>query len=61
MSRLLIWLRNATHFHERMMMRFLRKRGWIVFYLDEQSRVCRGNTCWIKLYQQTTEYGVKYE
>ena len=53
MDKLLVWLRNATHFHERMMMRFLQKRGWVVFYLmPDDVRICRGDTCWMKLYQQ---------
>jgi hypothetical protein len=44
------WLHNALHFHERVMMRYLRKRGWIVFYLEEHSRECNGDICWMKEY-----------
>ena len=36
---------------ERWMMRFLRKRGWVVFYLDEPARKCRGDFCWLALYE----------
>ncbi len=36
---------------EQIMMLYLRKRGWVVFYLEEQARECRG-ICWLKLYQQ---------
>ncbi len=37
---------------EQMMMRFLRRRGWVVFYLKEQNRECdcREGICWLKLY-----------
>jgi len=48
-----VWLHNSMHFHERMMMRFLRRRGWVVFYLDEEARRCNGE-CWLHLYQQST-------
>jgi len=48
-----VWLHNAKHFHHRVMARFLRKRGWVVFYLDENARECNGE-CWLKLYQNTT-------
>jgi len=34
------------------MARFLQKRGWVVFYLEEQHRVCRKDMCWLKLYEQ---------
>lgn len=34
---------------EQFMMRYLRKRGWIVFWLDECARECK-DTCWLKLY-----------
>jgi hypothetical protein len=33
------------------MMRFLRKRGWVVFYLDEPARKCFSGHCWLKLYE----------
>jgi hypothetical protein len=51
MDRFDVWLHNVLHFHERIMMRFLRKRGWVVFYLAEQSRTCNG-VCWMKEYNQ---------
>lgn len=34
------------------MMRFLQKRGWVVFYLEKQARKCPGTTCWLKLYEE---------
>lgn len=58
-ERVRIWLQNLRTAHERMMMRYLRKRGWVVFYLDEQCRFCTaGNdrradeSCWLALYQR---------
>ena len=45
-----IWLRNFMNIHHRIMANFLRKRGWIVFYLKEEHRECQ-NMCWLKLYQ----------
>ena len=33
------------------MMNYLRKRGWVVFYLEKQHRECK-DMCWLKLYQQ---------
>ena len=50
MEKINVWFRNALHFHERIMMRFLQKRNWVVFYLEPQYRVC-GDTCWLKLYE----------
>ena len=50
MDKLIVWFRNACHFHHRLMAHILRKRGWVVFYLDKQSRNCNG-TCWLELYQ----------
>ena len=49
-----MWFRNARMFYERIMMRYLRKRGWVVFWLDKENRSCSGggNTCWLKLYNE---------
>jgi len=33
-------------------MRYLRKRGWVVFYLDEFARKCQSDFCWLNLYEQ---------
>lgn len=51
--RKIIW-HNVFTFHHRMMMRYLRKRGWVVFYLEKEARHCNvenGGTCWLKLYE----------
>ena len=45
-----VWLENMKSFHHRIMQRFLEKRGWVVFYLEEENRVC-GDICWLKLYE----------
>ncbi len=44
------WVENAKTFHHRIMMRYLRRRGWIVFYLEGEARSCN-DMCWIKLYK----------
>ena len=48
-ERIVVWLRNALIFHERVAARYLRNRSWVVFYLEPEARVC-GDTCWLKLY-----------
>ncbi len=55
MSDLEIWFRNALTFHHRVMMRYLRKRGWVVFYLEEEFRNCPEENCWINLYNAFDE------
>ena len=44
-------LENIKTFHHKIMMRYLRKRGWVVFYLDEEVRECK-DMCWLKLYKE---------
>ena len=55
-----VWWQNVKHLHERWMMRFLQKRGWVVFYLEEPARECRA-VCWMKEYcsWQTREVKVR--
>ena len=48
--RLKTFLCNLKSFHHRIMMRYLRKRGWVVFYLEPQHRKCNG-TCWLNVYE----------
>lgn len=50
MGKFRTWLSNAKCFHHRLMMNYLRKRGWVVFYLEENVRVCSGTTCWLQIY-----------
>lgn len=50
------WFRNAVHFHERVMARYLRKRQWVVFYLEEEHRTCSEGFCWLKLYNDEILY-----
>jgi hypothetical protein len=50
--------RNILSFHHRIMANFLRKRGWVAFYLDERSRQCNGE-CWLKLYQSSLTQSAK--
>lgn len=51
MERFKVWLRNAKSTHHRLMANFLRNRGWVVFYLEEEARVCGNGLCWLQLYQ----------
>ncbi len=45
-------IKNLKTFHHRLMMRYLRKRGWVVFYLENSARVCPGDFCWLNIYNQ---------
>jgi hypothetical protein len=51
------WFRNALTFHHRLMAHYLEKRGWVTFYLDENSRKCGKGICWLKLYQDEKKRG----
>ena len=51
------WFANAKNFHQRMMMRYLRKRNWVVFYLEPQVRECKDGFCWMKLYKTAQNDG----
>ncbi len=44
-------LQNMRSGPQRIMAKFLRRRGWVVFYLEEFSRDCKG-LCWLNLYEQ---------
>jgi hypothetical protein len=44
------WFINLKGLHQRIMARFLRKRNWVVFYLEEEHRECN-DVCWLKLYR----------
>jgi hypothetical protein len=35
---------------DRLLMRYLRRRGWIVFWLDEHVR-CGSGICWLDIYR----------
>lgn len=45
------WLENARTFHHRMMANYLKKRGWVAFYLEKQTRTCDKDCCWLELYE----------
>ena len=46
----ILW-NNVVTTPNRWMAYWLRRRGWVCFYLDEQARHCSG-TCWLALYQE---------
>jgi len=47
------WVANVVCGHHRIMAAYLRKRGWVVFYLEEEQRGCTNNLdgCWLKRYK----------
>jgi hypothetical protein len=30
---------------------YLRRRGWVVFYLEKEARFCNAGCCWLGLYE----------
>lgn len=48
---------NVTTTPNRWMAYWLRRQGWVCFYLDEQARQCADDShkhggCWLALYQE---------
>lgn len=62
--------REMTLRIEQWMMRYLRKRGWVVFWLDEEARTCpiaqvkhypnQTLDCWLALYESDRLYNNNY-
>jgi hypothetical protein len=50
-------MRNFKNLFHRSMANYLRKRGWVVFYLEEQARECHDD-CWLKIYLATEKLKV---
>lgn len=38
---------------DQLLMRYLRRRGWVVFWLDEEARHCGPGQCWLDIYAGT--------
>ena len=36
MTKFFTYMKNIQSWHHRLMMKYLRKRGWVVFYLEEK-------------------------
>lgn len=36
---------------DQLLMRYLRRRGWVVFWLDKQARHCGYAGCWLEMYE----------
>ncbi len=51
MEKLKVFLNNLKHIHHRAMANYLRKRKWVVFYLEPKYRKCNGDVCWLKTYE----------
>src|SRR5271167_809181 len=50
-ERLSVFLRNLPSTHQRWMAKYLRKMGWVVFYLEPKYRSCKNaDFCWMKSY-----------
>ena len=52
-ERIRVWLRNLPSTPQRIAANWLRRRGWVCFYLEPQYRHCRGGGCWMSLYEQS--------
>lgn len=48
----MIW-QNLVTTPNRWMASWLRRRGWVCFYLDEPARRCGPGGCWLQLYEQS--------
>ena len=45
---LFVTMQNACHWHERVLPRYLERRQWVVFYLEDYARHCpEQGTCWL--------------
>lgn len=53
-DRPIIW-HNVRTAPNRWMARYLERRGWVVFCLDEDKRSC-DHGCWMQLYETTKRY-----
>jgi hypothetical protein len=57
--RLLTWLRvrlrNLPSAHHRLMANYLKRHGWVCFYLEEAHRDCRAG-CWLSLYRESEKH-----
>lgn len=49
LEKIKVWIRNASITHHVAMAKFLRRRGWVVFYLPEDQRECKRGSCWLRL------------
>ncbi len=51
MAKVKVWFHNFKSVHHRIMMRYLQKRNWVVFYLEPEDRKCCEGSCWLTLYE----------
>lgn len=61
---LFVQMQNSRTIHHRIMARFLRKRGWVCFYLEPQARFCiatkrQESDCWLELYVRSERHDSK--
>ncbi len=51
-KRFVFWLtHNASSSHHRLMARYLKRQGWVCFYLEEEHRSCHHVGCYLEIYQ----------
>lgn len=55
------WWNNFVSTPNRWMAYWLRRRGWVCFYLDERARNCgqQNTDCWLRLYQEGEKRAVR--
>lgn len=58
-ERLRVWAINFSTLHQRLMARYLRKRGWVAFYLEKEHRQCDSKCCWLRLYEDGEKHNSK--
>jgi len=47
----MIWS-NIITIPNRWMANYLKRRGWVVFYLEKEHRTCNAKCCWLQLYEE---------
>ncbi len=52
MNRIQAFLKNLPGLPERLMAKYLKKKGWTVFWLDENID-CKNKHCWLQIYRES--------
>jgi hypothetical protein len=51
-NKIKLWFSNLPTLFQRILAEYLKKRGWVVFFLVEDARFCTKDTCWLRVYLQ---------
>lgn len=54
-ERIKVFFRNLPSTPQRWMAKYLRKRGWVCFYLEKQYRKCDPQCCWLELSENSDD------